>query len=53
VVNLIQQFPSSLEIIVGCARKIEIALWQKLFEIAGSPYDLFNVSFNVLIFLDC
>ncbi|KAJ9054314.1 WD40 repeat protein [Entomophthora muscae] len=40
--NLIRQFPHFPEVVVSCARKIEVALWEQLFEIVGSPYLLFE-----------
>ncbi|KAI9298994.1 hypothetical protein K502DRAFT_322593 [Neoconidiobolus thromboides FSU 785] len=46
VVNLIKQFVHYPQIIVSCARKIEIALWDHLFQIVGSPILLFNHCIN-------
>ncbi|CAG8511585.1 12925_t:CDS:10 [Acaulospora morrowiae] len=42
VVKFLNNFPHSLNAIVGCARKTEVALWDYLFSIVGSPKDLFE-----------
>ncbi|CAG8583458.1 7988_t:CDS:10, partial [Racocetra persica] len=42
VVKFINHFPHALDAIVGCARKTEVALWDYLFSIVGSPKDLFE-----------
>ncbi|CAG8584243.1 5233_t:CDS:10 [Funneliformis caledonium] len=42
VVKFLNNFPHSLDAIVGCARKTEVALWSYLFSIVGSPKDLFE-----------
>ncbi|PKC14198.1 RIC1-domain-containing protein [Rhizophagus irregularis] len=42
VVKFLNNFPHSLDAIVGCARKTEVALWDYLFSIVGSPKDLFE-----------
>ncbi|KAF0380398.1 RIC1-domain-containing protein [Gigaspora margarita] len=42
VVKFINNFPHALDAIVGCARKTEVALWNYLFSIVGSPKDLFE-----------
>ena len=38
--RLVQQFPSSSEIIVSVARKTDVALWPSLFAAAGPPTDV-------------
>ncbi|CAI2176090.1 16264_t:CDS:10 [Funneliformis geosporum] len=40
--KFLNNFPHSLDAIVGCARKTEVALWSYLFSIVGSPKDLFE-----------
>ncbi|CAG8457736.1 2822_t:CDS:10 [Acaulospora colombiana] len=42
VVKFLNNFPHALNAIVGCARKTEVALWDYLFSIVGSPKDLFE-----------
>ncbi|KAG9303646.1 hypothetical protein G9A89_018543 [Geosiphon pyriformis] len=42
VVRFLDDFPHALDVIVGCARKTEVALWDYLFSIVGSPKDLFE-----------
>ncbi|CAO3677866.1 unnamed protein product [Umbelopsis vinacea] len=39
----LDQFPHALDVIVGCARKTEVALWEHLFSIVGNPQDLFEL----------
>lgn len=43
VIQFLDQFPHALDVIVGCARKTEVALWEHLFSIVGNPQDLFEV----------
>ncbi|KAL1920513.1 uncharacterized protein VTP21DRAFT_890 [Calcarisporiella thermophila] len=42
VVAFIKRFPQALDVIVSCARKTEVALWDYLFSIVGNPRDLFE-----------
>lgn len=46
MVKFLNHFPQALDAIVGCARKTEVALWDYLFSIVGSPKDLFEVNKN-------
>jgi hypothetical protein len=39
----LDQFPHALDVIVSCARKTEVALWDHLFSVVGKPKDLFEV----------
>ncbi|CAO3657743.1 unnamed protein product [Umbelopsis ramanniana] len=43
VIQFLDQFPHALDVIVGCARKTEVALWEHLFSIVGNPQDLFEL----------
>jgi hypothetical protein len=60
ILMFVKQFPRSLEIIVNCARKSEMALWRRFFYFAGDPKDLyqsalasgaFNVATSYLIII--
>jgi hypothetical protein len=48
VIQFVNQFPRSLEIIVNCARKSEMALWGYFFSIAGDPKILYQVSSKLI-----
>ncbi|KAH9249191.1 hypothetical protein BASA81_013091 [Batrachochytrium salamandrivorans] len=41
-VKFIKRFPKSLEIIVNCARKSEMAIWEYFFSVAGDPIAMFQ-----------
>lgn len=41
-VNLISQFPQMPDVIVGCTRKTEVKYWKRLFDVVGSPQQLFE-----------
>lgn len=44
VIKFLDQFPHALDVIVSCARKTEVALWEHLFSVVGEPKDLFEVN---------
>lgn len=46
MIRFLDQFPHALDVIVSCARKTEVALWDHLFASVGKPEDLFEVSRN-------
>lgn len=41
-VEFLDYFDVSLDVIVGCARKIEVTRWPRLFDVAGNPKSLFE-----------
>ncbi|WRT68724.1 uncharacterized protein IL334_005704 [Kwoniella shivajii] len=43
VIQFLDHFSSSLEVVVGCARKTEVDRWKVLFDIVGSPRELFEI----------
>ena len=43
-IEFLDHFDESLDIVVGCARKIEMTRWPRLFDVVGSPQSLFEVS---------
>ena len=51
VVEFLDHFPQALDVVVGCARKTEVARWGFLFDVVGPPRDLFEVSHPSLFLL--
>lgn len=47
-VEFLDHFDAALDIVVGCARKIEMTRWPRLFDVVGSPQSLFEVSSSVI-----
>lgn len=43
-IDFLDHFDAALEVVVGCARKTEMARWRRLFDVVGSPKNLFEVS---------
>lgn len=43
VIEFLDHFDVSLDVIVGCARKTELTRWRHLFNIVGNPKGLFEV----------
>lgn len=42
VIEFLDHFPESLDVVVGCARKTEVERWNLLFDVVGKPRDLFE-----------
>ncbi|KAI0706047.1 RIC1-domain-containing protein [Cytidiella melzeri] len=42
-VEFLDYFDVSLDVVVGCARKIEVSHWPRLFDVVGNPKTLFEV----------
>ncbi|KAI0786104.1 RIC1-domain-containing protein [Abortiporus biennis] len=42
-VEFLDHFDAALDIVVGCARKIEMTRWPRLFDVVGSPQSLFEI----------
>lgn len=45
VIEFLDHFDASLDVVVGCARKTELTRWRHLFNVVGNPKGLFEVSF--------
>ncbi|KAI8993372.1 RIC1-domain-containing protein [Pilobolus umbonatus] len=43
LIKFLDQFPHALDVIVSCARKTEVALWDHLFSVVGEPQGLFEL----------
>ncbi|KAI9000222.1 RIC1-domain-containing protein [Gaertneriomyces semiglobifer] len=41
VIHFLQQFPNWLDVIVQCARKTEVTMWEYFFSVVGDPKELF------------
>lgn len=42
VIEFLDHFPESLDVVVGCARKTEVERWGMLFDVVGKPRGLFE-----------
>ncbi|EPS99074.1 hypothetical protein FOMPIDRAFT_1125058 [Fomitopsis schrenkii] len=42
-IEFLDHFDICLDVVVGCARKIEMTRWARLFDIVGDPKDLFEL----------
>lgn len=45
-IEFLDHFDICLDVVVGCARKIEMTRWARLFDVVGDPKDLFEASFT-------
>lgn len=43
VIDFLDHFEESLDVVVGCARKTEIDRWERLFQVVGEPRGLFDM----------
>ena len=48
-IEFLDHFDDALDVVVGCARKIEMTRWPRLFDIVGNPKILFEVYLARLI----
>ena len=44
VTDFLDHFDTSLDVVVGCARKTELTRWPLLFNVVGTPKSLFEVN---------
>ncbi|KAG8833092.1 hypothetical protein FRC17_000031 [Serendipita sp. 399] len=44
VIEFLDHFDASMEVVVGCARKTEMSRWNRLFKVVGDPKTLFEAS---------
>ena len=44
-VEFLDHFDAALDVVVGCARKIEMSRWPRLFEVVGNPKTLFEARY--------
>ena len=42
-IEFLDYFDVSMDVVVGCARKIEVTRWPRLFDVVGNPKTLFEV----------
>lgn len=42
VIEFLDHFNESLDVVVGCARKTEVDRWERLFAVVGNPRELFE-----------
>ncbi|KAH9937401.1 RIC1-domain-containing protein [Fomitopsis serialis] len=42
-IEFLDHFDICLDVVVGCARKIEMTRWARLFDVVGNPKDLFEL----------
>ena len=46
VADFLDHFDTSLDVVVGCARKTELTRWPLLFNVVGTPKSLFEVNIH-------